>query len=93
MTAQIFRHVLPTKPGRFTIGAHGFKPLTLRVEKDVPVIDEMGIALPEGDKPYPHHFVWVETGEGLPDGASTASYVGTVDVLGGLILHLFQVWI
>lgn len=89
---SIYRHELPTDSVEFTIGAHGFKPLTLRLEDGVPVIYEIGATSPDDKNPYPHHFVWVATGEELPHGCSQTSYVGTINIPDGMTLHLFQNW-
>jgi hypothetical protein len=92
MLIAVRRHELPVEEFWFTIQAYGFKPLSLQMENDIPVMYEIGITSPEDDKPWPHRFIWLLTGSQLPDGIGADSFVGTVQFLDGQVMHLFQDW-
>ena len=89
---EIKRFELPATPGPFTIDCRGFMPLCVRVEGGVPVMYETAITSPDDGKPWPHAFRWVETGEAWPPGMRTTEYVGTVQLLSGIVLHLFRIY-
>lgn len=88
----IFRHELPTEEVKFMIPAYGFKSLSLQMENDIPVMYEIGATSDNDNKPYPHHFVWVSTGEQLPKGLDSSSFVGTIQFSNGRVAHLFREW-
>lgn len=70
----VVRHELPIGEHRFSIQAHGFRPLCLQMEDDVPVLYEIGIIAEEEPEGYTHHFVWIQTGSHLPEGLRQDSY-------------------
>lgn len=89
---DIRRFELPSTPGQFTIDCHGVTPLCIRVEGDVPVMYEIACTSPDDDKPYPHTFRWMQTGEEWPPGLHQVDYCGTVQLPNGIVLHLFRIY-
>jgi hypothetical protein len=88
----IWKFPLPTDTDEFTIDMGGGFTLSLQVQDDVPCL--WSTVLPDNDPPYPVQFVWVGTGQPIPDKikSQSQSYTGTVQLANGLVLHLFRVW-
>lgn len=86
----IWKFPLPTDTDEFTVNMGGGVILTLQLQDDVPCL--WSTVLPE--HVYPVSFVWVGTGQPIPDKikSHSQSYTGTVQLANGLVLHLFRIW-
>lgn len=87
----IWKFPLPTDTDEFTVEKGGGVTLALQLQNDVPCL--WSTVLP-GTEPYPVQFVWVGTGQPIPEKIKShhQSYTGTVQLANGLVLHLFRVW-
>jgi hypothetical protein len=90
----IWKFPLPVDTDDFTVDMPASIDLSLQVQGRVPCLWAAVMSHPEGRKPSPVRFVWVATGHPIPDAVKNIpqSFVGTVQLPNGLVLHLFRVW-
>ena len=90
---KIWKHHLPTETQEFELDLPSRVPLTIQVQDGLPVM--WSVCLVHKDTPdiRTRKFVWVMTGEKVPASVRSVppSYLGTVQILHGLVLHLFEV--
>lgn len=95
-SVTIHKYPLPLDADDFTIDMPGHVRLSLDVQRGIPCIWAAVPVDPEANKPYPHRFVWVGTGQTIPESVKSygpTDFVGTVLLRDGeLVLHLFRVW-
>jgi hypothetical protein len=87
----IWKFPLPTDTDDFTIALPWRIHLSLQVQNDVPCL--WGAVTSNEKDPRPVRFIWVGTGQPIPDvvKAYYQSFRGTVQLANGLVLHLFEV--
>jgi len=92
---RIWKFELPTDTDDFVVPMPSGFDLTVQMQNGIPVL--WAVVIPEtfqenGGRGY--RFVWVGTGQPIPDAIKqfSQSYVGTVQLPSGIVLHLFRIY-
>lgn len=90
---RIWKFPLPTDTSVIEVAMPAGFPLSLQLQDGVPCL--WAVVLPEtaeaGER-LPQRFVWVMTGQPVPDeiGVFANAFIGTVQLPSGIVLHLFH---
>lgn len=91
----VWKFELPIDQAEFTVPMPAGYPLSVQVQNGVPVL--WAVVMPEtadaGER-RPRRFTWVATGQPMPEsiGNFVKSFLGTLQLPSGIVLHLFQVF-